>query len=33
MKDAQRYTKWIKSVSWKYGCDEQYLEESNKGKC
>ena len=22
---------WIKSVSWKYSCDEEYLEEMNKG--
>ena len=23
---------WIKSVSWEYSCDEEYLEEFNKGK-
>ena len=25
-------TSWIKSVSWEYICDEEHLEELNKGK-
>ena len=23
---------WIKSVSWEYSCDDEYLEEFDKGK-
>ena len=24
--------RWIKSNTWEYNCDEEYLEELNKGK-
>ena len=26
------YDIWIKSVLWEYSCNEEYLDESNKGK-
>ena len=29
---ALGYIIWIKSVSWEYNCDEECLEEFNKGK-